>query len=83
MRVPVDFNTMGRDDEGRVWINTRYHPALADALRPGLKVVLYEDGSFEVDAVVEYDPVQGSWLAQPDWSTRRDLIAIDGMDARV
>ena len=72
LRVPVDFNTMGKDDEGRVWINTNYYPKLKHALHPGMKVVLFEEGSFEVEVTVEFDERNGWWLGRPEWSTRCD-----------
>lgn len=72
LRVPVDFNTMMKDDHERVWINTHVHKDLAACLRPGMIVTLW-DTDLEVEAVVEFDQRQQRWWGRPDWSTSRDL----------
>lgn len=72
VRLYVDFNTMTTDPKERVYINTQLQPALAKDLRPGLVVTLYDE-EMEVDAVVGFDEQDQVWLAQPHWSTRRDL----------
>ena len=71
MRLYVDFNTMTTDPKDRVYINTQLQPALAQDLRPGLVVTLYDE-EMEVDALVEFDEQDQVWLGQPHWSTRRD-----------
>lgn len=75
-RVPVDFNTVDWDDDGRVWINTLRHTELERMLCPGLTVIL-TDTDLEVEGTVEFDGAQPvrKWLARPDWSTRRDIDA--------
>jgi hypothetical protein len=72
VRLYVDFNTMTTDPKERVYINTQLQPAVAKDLWPGLVVTLYDE-EMEVDAVVEFDEQDQVWLAQPRWSTRRDL----------
>ena len=72
MRIYVDFNTIATDPKERVYLNTHISPTLAQALRPGLLVTLYDE-EMEVEAVVECDEHGQAWLGQPDWSTRRDL----------
>mgnify|MGYP001614138995 CR=1 FL=1 len=72
VRLYVDFNTMTTDPKARVYINTQIQPALAQDLRPGLVVTLYDE-EMEVDARVELDEQDQVWLGQPHWSTRRDL----------
>ena len=71
VRLYVDFNTMATDPKERVYINTQLQPALAQDLRPGLVVTLYDE-EMEVDALVEFDEQDQVWLGQPHWSTRRD-----------
>ena len=72
VRLYVDFNTMTTDPKARVAINTQLQPALAQDLRPGVVVTLYDE-EMEVDALVEFDEQDQVWLGQPHWSTRRDL----------
>ncbi len=71
-RLYVDFNTMTTDPKARVYINTQIQPVLAQDLRPGLVVTLYDE-EMEVAALVEFDQQDQVWLGQPYWSTRRDL----------
>ncbi len=71
-RVYVDFNTMAKDRERRVYINTRVQQDLTSLLRPGLPVILYDE-TLEVEAIVEFDEQYKEWVGRPDWSTRRDL----------
>lgn len=72
-RVYVDFNTMMMDERERITI----HPsAVRLEFRPGLRLVVY-DTDLEVEAELERDHSRGSWLAPPDWSTRRDLTPDD------
>src|SRR6266571_3282781 len=73
VRLYVDFNTMTTDPKERVYINTQLQPALAQDLRPGLVVTLYDE-EMEVDALVEFDEQDQVWLGQPHWSTRRDVV---------
>jgi hypothetical protein len=72
MRIYVDFNTIATDPKERVYLNTRMSPTLAQALRPGLLVTLYDE-EMEVEALVEFDAQDQVWLGQPHWSTRREL----------
>ena len=81
MRIYVDFNTIATDPKERVYINTHMQPALAQDLRPGLVVALYDE-AMEVKALVEFDEQDQVWLGQPNWSTRRDLALPSGRDTR-
>ena len=75
MRIYVDFNTMTREAQERVFINTEVQKDLAACLRPGLLVVLYDE-EMEVEGIVEFDEEHQVWLGQPHWATRRDLPAL-------
>ena len=44
---------------------------LAGKLTDGLHVILYEDGTFEVEAVLEFEPKYNVWMARPLWDTLR------------
>ena len=72
IRVYVDFNTMAKDRERRIYINTYLHEELVDTLRPGLPVILYDE-TLEVEAVAEFDEEYREWVGRPDWSTAHDL----------
>lgn len=72
MRLYVDFNTMMQDEEERVRINTHVHKNLVDKLRPGLPVLLHDEG-LAVEAVIEFDAQHKVWWARPNWSMSRDL----------
>jgi hypothetical protein len=54
IRIYVDFNTMTSDLKERVYINTHLQPDLAEDLRSGLVVTLYDE-EMEVEAIVEFD----------------------------
>jgi hypothetical protein len=58
--------------DDKVWINTSYHKDIAESLRPGQVVVLFDE-EMEVQTVLEFDEEHGVWLGTPDWSTRGDL----------
>jgi len=79
IRIYVDFNTMTTDPKERVYINTRMQPDRAKDLRSGLVVTLYDE-EMEVEAIVEFDEKDHTWLGQPDWSTRRDLSSLNSKD---
>ena len=79
IRIYVDFNTTTIDAKERVAIPTRMQPALAQTLRPGMVVTLYDE-EMEVRATVEFDAHDQVWLGQPHWSTRRDLPSLSGQD---
>jgi hypothetical protein len=42
---------------------------LSEQLSDGLHVILYEDGSLEVEAVLEFEPKYNVWMARPLWDT--------------
>lgn len=71
-RIYADFNYC--DPEGRLILNTR--GSLKDIaeymefLQPGLRIVVYMDDEFEVEATLLYD---GTWLATPHLETLRYL----------
>jgi hypothetical protein len=44
---------------------------LADQLTDGMHVILYEDGTLEVEAILEFEPKYNSWMARPLWDTLR------------
>jgi len=78
VRIFVDFNRTTSDEQGdRVFVGKEgtwqvesfpFKPHLA----PGKTIYLF-DGELQVKAIVEFDAVNRSWYARPDWSTRRDL----------
>ena len=80
MRIYVDFNTTTSDAKDRVSIPPQRQPALAQALRPGLVVTLYDE-EMEVRATVEFDAHDQVWLGHPHWATRRDLPSLSSQDA--
>jgi hypothetical protein len=81
VRLYVDFNTMAMDPKARVSINPHMQPVLTQELHPGLVVTLYDE-EMEVEAVVEFDEHDHTWLGQPNWSMRRDLPLPGNNDAR-
>ena len=82
MQIYVDYNTMTTDPKERGYINTHRQLALAQDLRPGLVVALYNE-EMKVAALVEFDEQDQVWLGQPNWSTRRDLPLSSGQDTRL
>jgi hypothetical protein len=68
----VDFNTSATDPEGRYFVNLRGESGKADALRPGQRVLLYDE-VLQVQADLEYDEAAAEWWGRPDPSTYRDL----------
>ncbi|HKP54659.1 MAG TPA: hypothetical protein VJ183_18635 [Chloroflexia bacterium] len=73
-RIFVDFNTMGRNQEGRVLININAEQNMNKTFQPGMRVLLFEGETdvLEVEGVLELDAQYNCWWARPDWSTRRD-----------
>ena len=54
---------------------------LEGKLCDGQYVILYEDGSLEVEAVLEWEPKYNIWMARPLWDTlRRFEIEIEESD---
>lgn len=76
LRVYVDFNTMGMDEEERVLLNTAVYHSLVDELRPGLPITLWDE-TLEVEAMAEFDEQDGRWWGKPDWSTSRDVACYE------
>jgi hypothetical protein len=54
---------------------------LAGKLNNGLHVILYEDGSLEVEAVLEFEPKYNIWMARPLWETLRRFDVQDAPSA--
>jgi hypothetical protein len=55
IRIPVDFNTIFTDPKERVLIPTHIYPDLLKKLKSGLKVIVFEENDFEVEAIVVFD----------------------------
>lgn len=75
-RITVDFNATTKDGE-RVIINMIYHSELRDVVKPGMRVILYEENDIEVEAVVETEVDEKGhvwWYGRADWSTLKDLF---------
>jgi len=74
--IAVDFNTMMRDSNQRVYVgkqgSAQDDQDLLNALHPDQLVTLY-DGDMEVEATVEFDEEGRVWFGKPDWSTRHAL----------
>jgi hypothetical protein len=75
IHISVDFNTMTMDPHERVLIPTHVETDLLHHLRSGQEVVLYDE-SLEVEAVVEFDPADRRWWAQPNWASKRHLSEV-------
>ena len=75
IRIPVDFNAMNKEGT-HVWINTNVNPELRDVLKPGLRVILYEEDDTQVEAIIEVEESEGAmlWYGVADWSTQEDLL---------
>lgn len=56
-------------DFSRVWIHPTHH---AQYFQDGLRVIAFEEGDIEVEAVLDRDEATGHWYATPDWSTQVD-----------
>jgi hypothetical protein len=80
MRIYVDFNTTISDAKARVSIPLQMQPALAQVLRPGMVVTLYDE-EMEVQATLEFEAHDQVWLGHPHWATRRDLPTLHSQDA--
>jgi hypothetical protein len=63
---------MAVDPKERVYLNVGLYKELSGMLSPGMVAILYDE-ELEVEATIEFDQQAGIWLAQPNWSTRRDL----------
>jgi hypothetical protein len=46
---------------------------LGDSICPGMRVLLYDAGEFEVEATLEYDSQYQRWIGHADMSTFRRL----------
>ena len=42
-------------------------------LRPGMRVIFNVQDEFEVDGIIDFDPMFNLWIGQPDYNTKRDL----------
>jgi hypothetical protein len=72
LHISVDFNTIMMDPRERVLIPTHVETDLSLRLHSRQEVVLYDE-LLEVKAVVEFDPADRRWWAQPNWATKRHL----------
>jgi hypothetical protein len=71
-RLYVDFNTMMSEPVDLVKLSTDKssdHPAYHE----GERVVLFDE-EMEVEATILHSAKYHYWLAEPDWSTRVDLL---------
>jgi hypothetical protein len=70
-KIYCDFNN--KDEFHRVRLNlsqSKIEIAGAhEAIAVGNHVLLYEDGEFEVEAVLDFDAKSGFWVASPIYST--------------
>ena len=83
LRVYSDFNA--RTAEGACWFLLYNHVSLEEQIQKlglvkGSKVILFQDeDDFEVTATLDYrhEDILGreTWLAIPDWSTKKDVDA--------
>lgn len=67
-RIMVDFNSLNSEPVDLVKLGESCD--LDCPLQPGEQVELYDD-EILVTARVEYDPEDDYWMAEPDWSTRK------------
>jgi hypothetical protein len=71
----IYFDENEGDDQGRFDLgipgSLRDIEPLADRLATGMHVILYEDGSLEVEAILEFEPKHDIWMARPLWDTLR------------
>lgn len=74
-RIYADANSCTVDGKFRLSIQG----ALADlerfqsVLAPGLEITLNVQDEFELDAILERDALNGGWLAEADWESRKDI----------
>lgn len=78
-KIYVDFNTMMSEPVDLVKLAADRKPDHA-LFHEGEHVILFDE-EMEVEATVRYNTRYHYWLAEPDWSTRVDLLpAIPGQD---
>lgn len=69
----IYFDENEGDEEGRYDLgipgSLQDIEPLAGQLADGLHVTLYEDGTFELEAVLEFEPKYKRWMARPLWET--------------
>lgn len=75
-RIEVDFNAMTSEPVGLVKLDPAESLA-GGGLCDGARVVLWEPG-LEVEGRVIYDAASGTWLAEPDRATWRDIVLDPG-----
>lgn len=70
-RISSDFNN--KDELHRIRLNLARSKAelenSKETIRPGLHVILYMEGEFEVEAVLDIDKQFNTWVASPIYST--------------
>ena len=71
LKIYSDFNN--KDELNRIRLNLPLSKLAIEnsneKLAPGVHVLLYVDGEFEVEAVLDFDNKRGLWLASPIYST--------------
>jgi hypothetical protein len=74
-RIYFDTNEGDEDDRFDLGIpgSLKDIAPIADNLRDGMRVVLYMTDELEVEAILEFEPKYGHWLARADWSTIKYL----------
>jgi hypothetical protein len=87
LRLFTDFNARTRS--GACWnLVHAGRDAGSALLKKGDRVVLYQDeDGFEVEAIIDFqsinEPERESWIATPDWSTKRTLHRLHKNSAAV
>jgi hypothetical protein len=74
-RIYFDANDGPDPDRFGLWVegSRRDIEPIADQLRNGLRVIIYQTGEMEMEAVLEFDPEWNAWTARPDWQTVKYL----------
>jgi hypothetical protein len=71
----IYFDENERDNQGRFDLgipgSLRDLEPLTGELVDGLHIILYEDGSLELEAILEFEPKYNVWMAHPLWDTLR------------
>jgi hypothetical protein len=73
LKIYADFNEMTEDGNSvLIAADREIDQVTISQLSPGLHVMLYQDGDFEVEAIVEPEEVFPNtifWYGRVDWST--------------
>ena len=71
-RIYVDFNTLMSEPVDLVKLSTDTSPNHL-SWKDGEHVILFDE-EMEVEATILYSKQYHYWLAEPDWTTRVDLL---------